>query len=173
MAQVRVQLYNIWCSSNSATDVRRVRQRRNEDIHLDAIADAAAAATARSHAVQMLAPAISCISFPTAERLACDVAAYVRKQFSKEKMTQRSFFVENVPQSFPAELKHRLSYLMMSMVRALNHLATDPHIEQFQMGFCKNGCSILKQRYILWCRMYFLCGGGVSMHMVVYGCMWW
>jgi hypothetical protein len=155
--------------------VRRLRKRgrEDEDGTLDMLADAATAATTCSHAVQMLTPAISCILFTGAELLACDLAVYVRKQFSKEKTAQHNFLVEKCPQSFPAELKCRLSSLIMSMMPALNQHAEDPHIEQFEMGFCSNGCNTLKQRYILWCCMYCLCGGGVWMHMVVYGCMWW
>jgi hypothetical protein len=139
---------------------------------LDTLADAAAAAAAAT-AVQMLTPAISCISFPGAELLASDVAVYVRKQFSEEEKTQRNFLVASC-QSFPADLKCRLSLLIMNMIRALNQHATDPHIEQFQMGFCKSDCNILKQRCVMWWCMYSLCGGGgVRMHVVVYGCMWW
>ena len=128
----------------------RKRGREDEDGTLDMLADAATAATTCSHAVQMLTPAISCILFTGAELLACDLAVYVRKQFSKEENTQRNHLVANC-QSFPADLKCRLSFLMMNMIRALNQHATDPHIEQFQMGFCKSGCNILKQRCVMWC----------------------
>ena len=140
---------------------------------LDTLADAADAAAAAT-AVQMLTPAISCISFPGAELLGSDVAAYVRKQFSEEeKKTQRNFFVASC-QSFPADLKCRLSFLIMNMTRALNQHATDPHIEQFQMGFCKSDCNILKQRCVMWWCMYSLCGGGgVRMHVVVYVFFMW
>ena len=139
------------------------------------LADAAAAAAAATNAVQMLTPAISYIAFPGAELLASDVAVYVRKQFSTEEKTQRNHLVANC-QSFPADLKCRLSFLMMNMIRALNQHATDPHIEQFQMGFCKSGCNILKQRCVMWCwwRCTDACGGVCILYVVVvYGCMWW
>jgi hypothetical protein len=167
------------CNSHAGTNLQTPDQQNPKQQTLHTLADAAAAAAAAAaatNAVQMLTPAIS----------------------SKEERTQRNHLVADC-QSFPADLKCRLSFLMMNMIRALNQHATDPHIEQFQMGYCNSGCNILKQRCVMWCWwrctdacggvcilyvvvvygciwwcMYSLCGGGgVRMHVVVYGCVWW
>ena len=38
---------------------------------------------------------------------------------------------------------------MTQMMRALNFTFAGQNIEQFQMGFCAEGCNVLKQRW--WC----------------------
>jgi hypothetical protein len=105
---------------------------------------------------------------PESKILARDISLFVRRKPFHQDQDQHNFLVQNCPQSFLAQFKHRLSSLMTQMMHALRLDFAGRKIKQFQMGFCTEGCNVMKQRCwcMWWCMMVY---GGVWWCMVVYG----
>ena len=88
-----------------------------------------------------LTPVITSMQFADAIALADSAAAFVRKQYGKG--DNKLFLVDSLPQH--AKIRNRLESMIKTMVHKMN-ATLEPVIEKFQMGFCREGSSVAKQR---------------------------
>jgi hypothetical protein len=90
-----------------------------------------------------LTPVITTMNFVEAIGLADSTAAYVRKSYAKG--DTKHFLIDSLPKNFAAKIRSQLQSMIKTMVHKMN-ATLEPVIECIQMGFCREGSSVAKQR---------------------------
>ena len=90
-----------------------------------------------------LTPVITSMQFADAIALADFTASFVRKSYGKG--NNKLFQVDSLPPHFAAKIRSQLESMIKTMVHKMN-ATLEPVIEKFQMGFCREGSSVAKQR---------------------------
>ena len=90
-----------------------------------------------------LTPVITSMQFADAIALANSTAAFVRKCYGKG--DTKHFLIDSLPKHFAAKIRSQLESMIKTMVHKMN-ATLEPVIECIQMGFCREGSSVAKQR---------------------------